>query len=235
MSSSFSQLSASFARLSSLERRFIIIVIVILFVVINLLFVLPHFNDLTAIRNRSSQAETKLKNFDREIAQIPFYTKEVEKLGGEAAAVPPEEQSVNFVQTIQNQVVQSGIGPPAMNRQPERTNQFFIERAYALTTQSGEAQLVDFLYNLGAGNSLIRVRTMSIRPDAPRQALNATITLIASYQKKAAKHVASPAPGTTPAAKPAAKLAAPPATPVTKTNKPAAVPPAAKSSTPTKK
>lgn len=233
MSSSFNQLSASFARLSSMERRFIILVIVILFVVINLLFVLPHFSDLGKIENRFGQANTTLEKYNKEIAQIPFYEKNVKELEGEGAIVLQEDQSVNFMTAIQNQAVQSGVTVAGMNRQPTRTNQFFIEPAQALTTQSGEAQLVDFLYSLGSGSSMIRVRGLSIRPDAPRHALSATVTLIASYQKKAP---ARTTPAATPAAKPAAPAAKPPPSatgPTTKTNRPTV--PTSKPSTPTTK
>lgn len=222
MSSTFSQFSTSFARLSSLERRFIILVVVILFVVINLLFVLPHFNDLANIDNRFGDANAKLEKYEKEIAQVGFYEKNVTALEGEGASVPKEDQAVNFLQAIQNQAAQSGVSVLANNRQPERTNEFFLERSQALTTQSGESQLVDFLYSLGSGNSLIRVRALSVRPDAPRQALSANITLIASFQKKA------PVRAATPAARPA------PAAPAAKTNTPAATS-AAKPSTSTKK
>jgi len=228
MSSSFSQISASFARLSSLERRFIIIVAVILFVVINLLFVLPHFSELGRIDNRFAEAQTKLAKYEKEIAQIPVYEKNVKELEGEGASVPREDQAVNFMHAVNNQAAQSSVMIQAANRQPERTNAFFIERAQALTTQSGESQLVDFLYNLGSGSSLIRVRALSVRPDQPRQGLSANITLIASYQKAAS---ARPAP----AAKPATPAATPAASPVKKTNAPAPATPAAKPSTPTKK
>jgi type II secretory pathway component PulM len=237
MSSSISQFSAYFSRLSSLERRFIIAVIVILFVVINLLFVLPHFNDLGRIKNRFGDANTTSARYNKEIAQAEFYQKNIKDLEGEGAAVPPEDQAVNFLQAINNQAAQSGVGIIANNRQPERTNQFFVERAQALTTQSGEPQLVDFLYSLGAGSSLIRVRALSIRPDVPHTGLNATMTLVASFQKKAparpaATPVAKPAPATT--TPPAAKPATPAVAPVVKTNKPA-VTPVTKPSTPTKK
>ena len=44
-------------------------------------------------------------------------------------------------------------------------------------------QLVDFLYKLGAGASMIRVRDLTLQPDPPRQRLTADIRLVASYQK----------------------------------------------------
>jgi type II secretory pathway component PulM len=218
--SAVAQLSASFARLSSLERRFIVIVAVIVFVVINLVFVLPHFSDLGKIKTRFVDANAKLAKYNKEIAQAQFYRTNIVALEGEGAAVPAEDQTVNFLQAIQNQAAQSGLAILANNRQPERTNQFFLERAQALTTQSGEQQLVDFLYNLGAGNSLIRVRALSIRPDPPHTGLSANTTLIASFQKK---------PPTRSAPASAIRL-----TPASKPNQPAATP-TAKPSTPTKK
>ena len=61
MANSFTQLGASFARLSSLERRFIIVVLVLIFIVINLIFVLPHFSDLGRIDNRFGEAKTSAR------------------------------------------------------------------------------------------------------------------------------------------------------------------------------
>ena len=55
---------------------------------------------------------------------------------------------------------------------------------------------MDFLYSLGSGNSLIRVRDLTLRPDPPRQQLSGTVKLVASYQKnppKKAAPAASPA------------------------------------------
>ena len=59
---------------------------------------------------------------------------------------------------------------------------------------------MDFLYSLGSGNSLIRVRDLTMRPDAPRQQLSGTVKLVASYQKNPPKKTAptaSPAPANT--------------------------------------
>ena len=133
-------------------------------------------------------------------------------------AVPLEDQGVSFLQAIQSEAVKSGVIIQANNRLPESTNQFFKELSQSITTLSEENQLVDFLYNLGTSSSQTRVRAISIRPDPSRTKLNATITLVASFQKKPPVRT-TPAPA--PAAKPAAKeppkdSPKPAATPVTK-------------------
>ena len=74
--------------------------------------------------------------------------------------------------------------------------EFFIRLTQTIGVQSGEPQLVDFLYNLGAGSSLIRVRGLSLRPDPPRQQLVANVTLVASYQKSPPKKPATARPVT---------------------------------------
>ena len=217
--------TAYFARLSSLERRFIVIAIVVVFVVVNLWFVLPRFNDWGLVRSRHEAALATRAKYEKEIAQTATYTSQISKLESEGVAVPVEDQALDFLTTINSQAVQSGVQVITSTRQPERTNQFFLERAQGLTIQSTEAQLVDFLYKLGDGNSLIRVRALSLHPDAPRQALSGNLTLIASYQKK-------PSARTAPAPAPAPALAT-----MVKTNKPPApaLPAASKPATPTKK
>ena len=42
---------------------------------------------------------------------------------------------------------------------------------------------MDFLYKLGSGASMIRVRDLELQPDPPHQRLSANIRLVASYQK----------------------------------------------------
>jgi len=67
-----------------------------------------------------------------------------------------------------------------------------------------DQQLVDFLYKLGSGASMIRVRDLELQPDAPRQHLNANIRLVASYQKNPAAPARAAAPVNS---KPATKIA----------------------------
>src|SRR5262249_5402146 len=72
-----------------------------------------------------------------------------------------------------------------------------------------EKQLVDFLYRISSGDSIIRVRSMSLRPEANHYQLNASITLVASYQKKPTTRGSGQS---TTAARPTTPSATPPTT-----------------------
>ena len=101
----------------------------------------------------------------------------------------------------------SGVTSLSVGRIQTSTNQFFMKQAQTRNVQGGEQQIVDFLYNLGSGNSLIRVRDLSLHPDPQtRQQLAATIKLIASYQKNPTSK-----PASTPSRSAAPKLASSPA------------------------
>jgi len=176
-----------FARLSSLERRFVVGVMVVVFVLLNAVFVWPRFAEWGQMKSRIYTARRTLGIFEREIGQTKKYEELVKKLEGDGQAVPPEDQAVELSLKIQAQAAQSGVNMGPMAPLPVRTNsQFFIERAYSVSVTSGEQQLVDFLYNLGSGTSLTRVRAMRLHPDQPRHNLSADIRLVASYQIKAA-------------------------------------------------
>lgn len=195
-----------FMRLNSMERRFVVGVMLIVFVLLNWVFVWPRFSDWSKYLVRRQKADDTLVKFQQAIAQGDKIKPFVSKLEGEGMSVPPEDMTVNFMLTIQSQGAASGVSILSNSRMPERADQFFMERVQNLSVTAGESELVDFLYNLGAGNSLIRVRGLSLHPDAPRQKLTGNITLVASYQKKAPPRPAPPAPA--PVAKPADKPAA---------------------------
>ena len=155
----------------------------VLFVVLNAWFVVPHFSDLSQARARRAQAHAKLNKWKTEIDQSDRYKIAIKNFINQGQEVPPEEQQSQFAHTIQNQQAQSGVGIQRFGRVTTQTNQFFLEVNQDLSVLSGEAQLVDFLYSLGSGNSLIRVRDLTLRPDAPRYQLSGNIKLVASFQK----------------------------------------------------
>ena len=112
----------------------------------------------------------------------------------EGFSVPPEEQHLHFANTRESVANSSGVNISQTSKVTTRTNQFFLELTQNISLLTKEQQLVDFLYNLGSSNSLIRVRDLSLKPDGPRQQLNANVRLVASYQKRATARTAAPGP-----------------------------------------
>jgi Tfp pilus assembly protein PilO len=178
------------------EKRLVVAVVAVLFIVLNAWFVFPHFSDLSEATDRRAAALKKMVNWQVEIDQVPFYLKKIHEMESEGQSVPEEDQQNQFSRAIQMQGAQSGVNITSTSKQTVRTNQFFLELTQQVSVQSAEDKLVDFLYNLGSGNSLIRVRDLALRPDPPRQQLSGTVKLVASYQKnppKKAAPAASPA------------------------------------------
>jgi hypothetical protein len=177
--------SGYWSNLRPFEKRVVVGFGALFFIVLNFLFVIPHFSDLAAVHDRMGDAQRKLARYQAEIGKTNEYAAGLRKFEGENSDVPAEEQSMQFANAVNIQAGQSGVHISSAGHINTQTNQFFLEKTQGLGVQAGEQQLVDFLYNLGSGNSQVRVRDLSLRPDPPRQQLAAQITLVASYQKKA--------------------------------------------------
>jgi Tfp pilus assembly protein PilO len=182
--------------LRPLEKRMVVGVAVVLFIVLNAWFVVPHFSDLEQARKQQAEGLAKLKRWQVEIDRKVYYQREIGKLESEGQIVPAEDQQNQFSRAIMDQQIRSGVNVTQTGRQNVHTNQFFLELSQQISVESGEAQLVDFLYNLGSGNSLIRVRDLALHPNPPRQALSGNVKLVASFQKNPPKKAA---PTATPA------------------------------------
>lgn len=170
--------------LRPMEKRLVVGVGTMVIILLNLWFVVPHFSDLTKVHQRREKAQTTLEVFQKEIAQKDKYIQGIAKLQGEGQNVPPEDQILHFLSSIQSQAAGSGVQILNTVKPRSDTNQFFIEQIQNITVQSKEPQLVDFLYKLGEGNSLIRVRDLTLHADPSHTLLQAGVKLVASYQKK---------------------------------------------------
>src|SRR5579871_1236811 len=186
-----------FNRLNPVERRFVVGVAVAFFLVINVVWIFPHFGDWSATRTAMDDARRKEDLFQDGINHMGDLQRIIAKYQNQNQVVPAEDQALQFFRTIVNQSAASRVGiiNQGNTRQSLNTNNpYFMEQNQTITTTSGEKELVDFLYNLGAGNSFIRVKDLSVQPDQPHQALTARVTLVASYQKKVPG--SGPAPST---------------------------------------
>jgi len=194
-----------FAHLRPLERRLAVGVVVVLILALNFVFIWPHFSDWSKLKTRLKNARTTLANYQATIAQATNYQAQVKSLEGQGEFVAPEDQAINFMRTIQAQAEASGVGRANYSRSIMHTNDaFFIEQVQNINVVATDQQLVDFLYKLGSGASMIRVRDLELQPDTPRLHLNANIRLVASYQKNPAAPARAAAPTNS---KPATKIA----------------------------
>jgi Tfp pilus assembly protein PilO len=194
-----------FAHLRPLERRLAVGVLVVVIVVLNAWLIWPHFSDWSQLKARLKNARDTLASYQATITQATNYQAQVKSLEGQGEFVALEDQAINFMRAIQAQAEASGVGRPNYSRSIMQTNDaFFIEQKQNINVVATDQQLVDFLYKLGSGASMIRVRDLELQPDGPRQHLNANIQLVASYQKNPAAPARAAAPADS---KPATKIA----------------------------
>lgn len=172
-----------FAHLRPMERRLAVGVIVVVIVVLNAWLIWPHFSDWGNLQNRLRDARTRLALYQTTIVQSTNYESVVKHLQGQGEFVAPDDQAINFMRTIQSQAAASGINGVNYSRSTMHTNEYFVEQLQNISLTATEDQLVDFLYKLGSGSSMVRVQDLELQPDNPRQHLNATIRVVASYQK----------------------------------------------------
>jgi len=173
-----------FAQLRPLERRLVIGVAVVVFIVLNLVYVEPHFSDWSGLQTRLAKARRDLARDQATIAESAKYVAPVNEMEKQGDYVALEDQAINFMRAVQQQASQSGVQLINTSRQMSRTNDaFFVEQIQNISVMATDDQLVDFLYKLGSGPSMIRVRDLELQPDAQHTHLNANIELVASYQK----------------------------------------------------
>lgn len=201
------------------ERRLVVAIGVVLFVVLNFWLVWPHFGDWGRLTMQLARSRQDIERFNKEIAldenPVTGFRKELAKLqsqGGNKVLLSEQNQ---LQSTVQSQAVKAGVTVSQYQPIPAlhagASNEFFEEQSLRITTESDEAQLVNFLYQVGTDSSMIRVHDLDLKPADPnRYRLRGIITLTANYQKKT--EAPAPAKAGAPAAKPGAKPAGPPVT-----------------------
>ena len=174
------------------ERRLVIVVGIVVFIIVNWIFVWPHFFDWGQLKKRRLTAEALLQQYHKEIANVPGYQARLKDLESQGATVASEDQALKLSSTVQNEALLNGVEFTSFDSlrsttfsQGGKTNQFFEEQGCMIRVITLETNLVQFLYKLGTGGSFIRVRSFTLNPDGPRNKLQGTVTLVASYAKKA--------------------------------------------------
>ena len=199
------------------ERRWVAAIGLVFFLVLNWLFIWPHFSDWGRANVRMKKAHDLIDQYNAELKNKPSYEAKIKTLQSDSGSdIMAEEQAIDLIRFYNSRASSNDVQIINNSRPVNRTNDpFFVDHEMQLRVKGRESAIVNFLYSLGAGNSIVRVRALSLRPDSAHQQINANISIVASYAKK------PPARNTGAAA---LRLPAKAAAPVTKTGDPAAKP-----------
>ncbi|MCS7337263.1 MAG: hypothetical protein NZ739_03365 [Verrucomicrobiae bacterium] len=181
-------------KLTPNERRLVVLVGVVVFAMLNVWFVGPRFGDLGRARARLYRAQDTLKRYQLAASKLPEFERRVRELEKDNPGTARDDQSIELLRAVQSTAGRCGVGIMNVGKLTTKTNDFFIEQSIGITVQAREEQLVNFLYELGASESIIRVRALSLRPDPSRMQLGGNVTLAASYQRKPLQKQAGAAP-----------------------------------------
>src|SRR6266581_3617027 len=190
------------------ERRLVVMAVAVLAVVLHFWFVQPYFREWSQVKAELEKGRRTLKTYQAEIARTNEYEAKRLKFEIQGSSLPAEQQAmanilIGRIQAVADQTKLSyGTVTHLGHSRTGKTNEFFEEQAINLIVNpSGPQELTDFLYAIGSGDLLVRVKELSLNPDGSQTKLMGTMKLVASFQKKTPTAPAPVKPG---AAKPAA-------------------------------
>ena len=178
-----------FNKLTPAERRLVVFVGIGVFVVINIWFIIPMFGDYGKYQEQRTKAQRQVETYKTEINKKKDYESKINVLSKQGGAVPTETAALRLSQEVSSQAALSGVTLPTitpMSRGPvgNKTNAFFEEASVGVTFNTGEKELLDFLYRLADKDLLIRAKSMQLQPEVPgRMRLQGSLTLVKSYQR----------------------------------------------------
>ena len=187
--------------LGALERRIVVVAALVLFIVVNAMFVWPHFKDWSKAQLAITKAQMTLANFQKEVDQLPQLQKKEEALKDTGGAQHASaEIALALMRIVEPKARGAGINVsswrPSTTGSP-RADGYFEEHSLRLSFQNtGDAELLKFMVSLGDNNSTIRIRDLTVKPDATQMKLMGELTMVASYQKAApaGKHPSAATP-----------------------------------------
>ena len=174
------------------ERRLVVMAVAVLAVVLHFWFVQPIFREWGQVKAELDKAGRTLKTYQAEIAHTNEYQVKRLKLEIQGSSLPAEQQamanilSAKILEVAKQSGLSVGTITPLGHSRTGKTNEFFEEQAMNLVVNpSGPQELLDFLYAIGSGDLLVRVKELSVYPDPSQTKLAGTMKLVASFQRKA--------------------------------------------------
>ena len=190
------------------ELRLVVVVASVVIAVLYFWFIWPQFGEWNNLQKKRGDLEKALRDYQKEIEKTPIYKKQLDELQRKGARVESEAQALELQRIVTSMAAVHGVqvigytaGRGAVNM-AGKTNAWFEEQTGTVNIMAEESGLVNFLFALSSGDSLIRASSMTLNPDPSRLKLIGNITIVASYPKKAPPKIAAPpvASGPSPAA-----------------------------------
>src|SRR5207247_4466328 len=154
-------------------------------------FVQPICREWGQVKAELDKAGRTLKTYQAEIAHTNEYQVKRLKLEIQGSSLPAEQQamanilSAKILEVAKQSGLSVGTITPLGHSRTGKTNEFFEEQAMNLVVNpSGPQELLDFLYAIGSGDLLVRVKELSVYPDPSQTKLMGSMKLVASFQKK---------------------------------------------------
>jgi hypothetical protein len=107
-------------------------------------------------------------------------------LRAEDPGLLPIDQASRFGSSIMAEAASARVIVILTSRVTSRTNVSFTELRRTVALEATEAQLLDFLGNVAASNSTLRVESLSLRPSPDRSRLSASVAISGDYRLPAA-------------------------------------------------
>lgn len=178
--------------LAPTERRMAIVGLCVMGLLFNYWLIWPYFNDWAEMVRDRTKLEGQKQIYFKEVSKKSSYEKLLKELEGAGGQVLPEEQANRVQQGITSAASTNGVNLGRVSPQlaslrmsASKDTNFFDEQIVIVDLTAKEESFVNFLYALGASDSMIRVRDMSrLRLDNSGQNLSASVTFVASFQKK---------------------------------------------------
>jgi len=92
------------------EQRFVVLTVTIIVIVVSVLFIFPRFKDWGRLQGAKAAARATLQTNQKEIARVPEYRSQLQKLELAGSAVLKAEQALDLTRTVQNKAQEMGAG-----------------------------------------------------------------------------------------------------------------------------
>lgn len=182
------------------ERRMVLGAMVVFVALMSYWFLWPKVDEYGKIERSLEETARLRTRYLSETTKTNTYAQRLRELQTSGAQLAGEDAANRLQADINREASNTGVQinsmiPSTVSARIAggQTNQFFDDIQVTVSLSAGEQELVDFLYALGSGASMVRVRDVSnLRLDPSQTRLTSTLTFVASVQKKVAPAAAVP-------------------------------------------